>query len=171
VFLLQDYTGSNPGYSAGNINENSLTDKDSGTPISLLQVPQIPGCYNPANPAIWYFMLGKNQTAQLTDFTKTPVWLALWVPVDSSLTGQNPNTCWFDNTCFSSATSGAPAGANFAGATFVELNVGPTTNPVTRKINAPPNDTVDISEVNGVNAAWSIDPPGGWTLEHLLKRA
>jgi len=159
VFLLQDYTGPNPGYSAGNINANSLKDKDTGAPISLMVAPSPYGI----NPAIWYFMLGPKQTAQLTDYVNTPVWLALWVPVDSSATGQNPSTAWFNNTCFGPKTYQAPSTATPAGATFVEFNVGPSKNPVTGKINTPPFDTVDISEVNGVNAAWSVDLPGGWT--------
>lgn len=142
VFLLQDY--------ANNINANSLIDRDTKAPITMRNPPN---CYGPINTKTWYFMLGRNQTAQLTNYVATPFHFALWVPVDSSLTGQDPSTCWFQNTCFSyPATFGAPANALPAGATFVEFNV--------KNIIF---DTVDISEVNGVNAQWSIELPSGWT--------
>jgi hypothetical protein len=141
VILLQDYSG--------NINANSVLDKATQNPITL-QNP--PNCYGAVNKAIWYFTLGPNQTAQISNYAQSPVHLAVWVPVDSSLKGQDPSTCWFSNSCFSYPfTLGAPSTATPAGATFVELNV---------KNNI--FDTVDISEVNGVNAEWVMKVPGAW---------
>lgn len=142
IVLLQDYTGS--------INATSLVDRATQRPITL-QNP--PNCYGPVNTALWYFKLAPNQTAQLTDYSTTPVHLAFWVPVDSSLKGQDPTTCWFSNSCFSYPfTFGSPSTATPAGATFVELNVK---NDVF--------DTVDISEVNGVNAQWKMKLPNAWS--------
>lgn len=142
IFLLQDYTGS--------INANSLVDKATQGPITLLNPPN---CYGAVNTSLWYFKLAPNQTAQLTNYAQTPVHLALWTPVDSSLKGQDPTTCWFSNSCFSYPfTFGSPSTATPAGATFVEFNVRNNTF-----------DTVDISEVNGVNARWIMDLPSGWT--------
>jgi len=159
VFILQDYTGpGNQGNTAGNINTNSLTLMGTTTPVTLLNVPATP--YAPANPAMWYFYLAPGQTAQLTNYLTTPVHLSLWVPVDSSATGQDPSTAWFANYCFASTFPGAPGSATPAGATFAEIHLGATPPNIPY---APAFDTVDISEVNGVNAQWSIDLPGGWS--------
>jgi hypothetical protein len=141
VFLLQDY--------ANNITATSLVFKGTTTPITMMNPPN---CYGAVNPHVWYFYLGKGQTAQLTNYAAAPMHFALWVPVDSSSNGQNPNTCWFQNTCFSyPATYGSPPSAVPAGATFVEVNFSNSIY-----------DTADISEVNGVNAAWTIDLPTPW---------
>ncbi|RTL44506.1 MAG: hypothetical protein EKK48_04435 [Candidatus Melainabacteria bacterium] len=142
IFLLQDYTGS--------INASSIIDKATQQPITLMNPPN---CYGAVNTAIWYFKLGPKQTAQITNYAQTPVHLAIWVPVDSSLQGQDPTTCWFSNSCFSYPfTYGSPSTATPAGATFVELNVKNSVY-----------DTVDISEVNGVNAQWKMKLPNAWT--------
>lgn len=150
VFLLYDYTG--------NINTRSLTYKNSGGTITLMNPLN---CYSspPDEPItnIWYFTLVPGQTAQLTNYVATPMHFALWVPVDSSSTGQMPATCWFSNWCFGPSTLGAPPNANPAGVTFVEVNLSGTTF-----------DTVDISEVNGVNAAWAISLPGHWSNNSYL---
>ena len=76
---------------------------------------------------------------------------ALWVPVDSSSAGQEPTQCWFSNWCFGPTTYKAPADATPAGFTPVEVNLS---NSIF--------DTVDISEVNGVTAAWNVTLPGPW---------
>jgi hypothetical protein len=150
VMLLQDYSGT--------IGPNSLTIAGTDMPITL-QHP--PNCYGPVNNAIWYFMLGPKQTAQLTNYAANPAHFALWVPVDSSLDGQNPSTCWFSNSCFSYPfTAGSPSTAVPAGATFVEFNVRNNSF-----------DTVDISEVNGVNAAWRVGFPTGWTNSAYLSQS
>jgi hypothetical protein len=141
IYILQDYSN--------NINANSLLDRATQQPITLMHPPN---CYGPVNNALWYFKLGPTQTAQLTNYTATPVHFALWVPVDSSTKGQDPTTCWFSNSCLSYPfTAGAPSTTVPAGATFVELNVK---NGI--------YDTVDISEVNGVNAQWKMKLPSGW---------
>ena len=103
-------------------------------------------------PGYWYFSLTPGQTAQLTDYASTPMNFALWVPVDSSSAGQEPTQCWFSNWCFGPITYNAPTNATPAGFTPVEVNLS---NSIF--------DTVDISEVNGVTAAWTVTLPGPWT--------
>jgi len=146
VFLLIDYNG--------NINANSL--KLAGTPMHVKMMNPL-NCYStPPNQPLtnyWYFSLTPGQTAEFVNgYATSPMRFALWVPVDSSSTGQEPSTCWFSNWCFGPTTYRAPTNAVPAGATFVEVN-----------LNNSVFDTVNISEVNGVTALWKVELPGRWT--------
>ncbi|RTL43690.1 MAG: hypothetical protein EKK48_08055 [Candidatus Melainabacteria bacterium] len=114
----------------------TLVDNKTNQPIPVVAVPNVGAPY-------YYFYLKKKQTARFTGYDSNPLssQVALYCPADSSTNGQDPNNPNIVNQCTTST-----------GATFVEFSLA-----------AASSDNCDISEVNGVNAIWSIDlPNGGW---------
>ncbi len=114
----------------------TLSDNTTGKPIPVVAVPNVGAPY-------YYFYLNKGQTAVYCGYDTNPLssQVALYCPADSSTNGQNPNNPNIVNQCTSTT-----------GATFVEFSLSNSAS-----------DNCDISEVNGVNAIWSIDlPNGGW---------
>jgi len=114
----------------------NLVDNKTNKPIPVLAVPNVGAPY-------YYFYLKKRQTARFSsyDVNQLASQVALYCPADSSSSGQDPTNPNIVNQCTSTT-----------GATFVEFSLSATAS-----------DNCDISEVNGVNAIWSIDlPNGGW---------
>ncbi|HEY9731958.1 MAG TPA: hypothetical protein V6C89_08600 [Drouetiella sp.] len=114
----------------------NLVDNKTNQPIPVLPVPNVGAPY-------YYFYLNKGQKARFSgyDVNQLSSQVALYCPADTSSAGQNPSSSGFVNQCTSTT-----------GATFVEVSLA-----------ASASDNCDISEVNGVNAIWSIDlPNGGW---------
>jgi hypothetical protein len=113
-----------------------LVDNKTNKSISVLPVPNVGAPY-------YYFYLHKGQTARFNGYDVNPLssQVGLYCPADSSSSGQDPTNPNIVNQCTSTT-----------GATFVEFSLAATAS-----------DNCDISEVNGVNAIWSIDlPNGGW---------
>jgi hypothetical protein len=113
-------------------NSIALIDHVTKQPIALTFVT---GTSN-----IYYFTLNKNQTAEYVGYSASaPFHCSIYTPISSATNSSNVSA---GSTAYCSATSGV---------TLVEPNVSGTAA-----------DTIDISEVSGVNAHWEVALPCGW---------
>ncbi len=143
LFYIQDYSQGHV------IQQGSLVDPDNmNTPIMLIGQ----NSKTPYPGQIWAFYLHTNQRAKFFNYSQTnPFHCSIWCPVDSSNNGQSPSAAG-TAYCFSgvSPSTQMPVAA---GNTLVE--------PILHNASS---DTIDISEVSGVNAQWAVLlPNNGWS--------
>lgn len=118
-----------------NYGPNTITLVDHLHKSTGIPVTLVPGTTN-----IYYFTLNYGQTAEYSGYSAaTPFQCSIYVPLSTSVNACNVTA---SDTVYCNSSTGV---------TLVEPN-----------IYAQSSDTIDISEVSGVNAQWQVELPCGW---------